>query len=223
MIDVGAAALDVRARQSLGSSEQRIYRAVAAVVRRRGMSGVLADVGCGAGQLWRELQPLFSRCIGIDAVHYAGLPADIEFQQADLDRVPLPLPDALVDVAAAVETIEHLENPRAFCRELHRIVRPGGWIVITTPNQLSVLSILTLVVKQRFSAFQDTSYPAHRTALLEIDLRRIASECGLADVEVSYTCSGRIPMTAAHYPTVLSRRFPRALSDNLLLVGRRPA
>jgi len=222
-MEVSAAALDVRARQSLGSSEQPIYRAVAAVLRRRGGSGVVADVGCGAGQLWRELQPLFSRCIGVDAVRYAGLPADIEFQQADLDRVPLPLPDALVDVAAAVETIEHLENPRAFCRELHRIVRPGGWIVITTPNQLSALSILTLVVKQRFSAFQDTSYPAHRTALLEIDLRRIASECGLAEVEVSYRCSGRIPMTAAHYPTVLSRRFPRALSDNLLLVGRRPA
>ncbi len=221
MIDATATAVELRARQSLGSSEHAIYQALANALRRRGASGVLADIGCGAGHLWRELQPLFSRCIGVDAVRYAGLPADIEFQQADLDRVPLPLPDASADAVIAVETIEHLENPRAFCRELHRVVRPGGWIVVTTPNQLSVLSLLTLIVKQRFSAFQDVAYPAHRTALLEIDLRRIASECGLAAVELLYTGSGRLPLSAAHYPAALSRMFPRALSDNVLLIGRR--
>jgi 2-polyprenyl-3-methyl-5-hydroxy-6-metoxy-1,4-benzoquinol methylase len=221
VIDASAAALDLRARKSLGSSEHAIYRAVAGALGRRGASGVLADIGCGGGHLWRELGPMFSRCIGVDAVHYPGLPAEVEFQQADLDRVPLPLPDASADVVTAVETIEHLENPRAFCRELHRIARPGGWIVITTPNQLSLLSILTLIVKQRFSAFQDSAYPAHRTALLEIDLRRIASECGLTDLEIRYTASGRVPLSAAHYPQSVTRIFPRALSDNVVLIGRR--
>jgi 2-polyprenyl-3-methyl-5-hydroxy-6-metoxy-1,4-benzoquinol methylase len=221
MIEGRAAALELRARQSLGSSEPVIYRTVAGVLRARRASGVLADVGCGSGRLWRELEPMFSRCVCIDAVRYAGLPDAVEFVQADLDVVPLPLPDASADVVTAVETIEHLENPRAFCRELSRIVRPGGWIVVTTPNQLSVLSLLTLIGKQRFSAFQDAAYPAHRTALLEIDLRRIAAECGLADVEVSYTASGRVPLAAAHYPAPLSRMFPRALSDNVVLIGRR--
>jgi 2-polyprenyl-3-methyl-5-hydroxy-6-metoxy-1,4-benzoquinol methylase len=221
VIEARAAALDVRTRQSLGASEPVIYRAVAAALLARRASGVLADVGCGSGQLWRELQSMFSRCIGLDAVHYAGLPDDVEFRQADLDVLPLPLPDASADVVTAVETIEHLENPWAFCRELSRIVRPGGWIVATTPNQLSMLSLLTLLVKQRFSAFQDGAYPAHRTALLEVDLRRIAGECALADVEVRYTESGRVPLTAAHYPAALSRVFPRALSDNMLLIGRR--
>jgi len=220
VIDATAAALELRARQSLGSSEHAIYRTVASALGKRGASGVLADIGCGGGRLWRELKPMFSRCIGVDAVHYAGLPAEIEFQQADLDRAPLPLTDASADVVTAVETIEHLENPREFCRELHRIARPGGWIVITTPNQLSLLSILTLIAKQRFSAFQDFAYPAHRTALLEIDLRRIASECGLTDLEISYTGSGRVPLSAAHYPQSLTRIFPRALSDNVVLMGR---
>jgi SAM-dependent methyltransferase len=218
-----AAALDVRARQSLGSSEPAVHRAVARVLRTCAVSGVLADIGCGTGQLWYEVQPMFSRCVGVDAVRYAGLPDDIEFRQTDLDRLPLPLDDAFADVVTAVETIEHLENPRALCRELCRVVRPGGWIVITTPNQLSLLSLSTLVVKQRFSAFQDAAYPAHRTALLAIDLRRIAAECGLRDVDVSYTGSGRLPLSAWHYPAPLSRLFPRALSDNVLLVGRRDA
>ena len=85
------------------------------------------------------------------------------FLRADLDGARLPLDDESVDVAAAVEVIEHLENPRAFVRELARITRPGGWVVVTTPNQLSALSLLTLLVKGRFSAFQERDYPAHRT------------------------------------------------------------
>jgi hypothetical protein len=126
-------------------------------------------------------------------------------------------------VAAAVEVIEHLENPRAFVRELTRIVRPGGWVVITTPNQLSALSLLTLALKGRFSAFQDRDYPAHRTALLEIDLRRIAAECGLEDVAVAYSLWGRAPLTAWHYPLAVAALMPRTLSDNLAIIGRRCA
>lgn len=223
MIDAVTADVEARARQSLGSSERAIYRTVVDALRERGAAGVLADVGCGGGHLWRELEPMFSRCLGLDAVRYAGLPAGVAFQQADLDRVPLPLDDGAADAVTAVETIEHLENPRAFCRELVRVARPGGWIVITTPNQLSVLSLLTLIVKQRFSAFQDPAYPAHRTALLEIDLRRMAQESGLSDVEIRYTASGRLPLCGAHYPSFLARMFPRALSDNVVLIGRRRA
>jgi 2-polyprenyl-3-methyl-5-hydroxy-6-metoxy-1,4-benzoquinol methylase len=120
-----------------------------------------------------------------------------------------------------VEVIEHLENPRAFVRELARIVRPGGWVVVTTPNQLSALSLLTLAVKGRFSAFQDASYPAHRTALLEIDLRRILAECGLGDLAVTYTALGRLPLSAWHYPEAVARLAPRWLSDNIVIAGRR--
>jgi hypothetical protein len=93
---------------------------------------------------------------------------------------------------------------------------------VTTPNQLSLLSLGTLALKQRFSSFQDGAYPAHRTALLEIDLRRIAGECGLQDVAIRFTGRGRVPLGAAHYPVAVARMFPRALSDNVVLIGRRP-
>jgi 2-polyprenyl-3-methyl-5-hydroxy-6-metoxy-1,4-benzoquinol methylase len=216
-------ALEVRARQSLGSSEEAIYRTVVALLAERRASGVLVDVGCGTGNLWRVLGSQFRVCLGFDAVEYHGLPADVRFARVDLDRERLPLDDGTADVAASVETIEHLENPRALFRELARVTRPGGWVLVTTPNQLSVLSLLTLATKQRFPAFQDNAYPAHRTALLEIDLRRMAAETGLVDVEVRFTSSGRLPLTRAHYPRALARRFPRALSDNIVIVARKPA
>lgn len=210
----------MRARQSLGSSDQAIYEAVRSLLETRAAAGVLADVGCGTGNLWQAVSPLFSRCIGVDAVRYDALPPEVEYRPADLDRQALPLADGEADVVAAVETIEHLENPRAFFRELTRAARPGGLVVVSTPNQLSLLSLATLLVKGRFSAFQDTAYPAHLTALLDVDLRRMAQECGMREVDVRFTHRGRVPLSAAHYPAALARWFPRALSDNVVLIGR---
>jgi SAM-dependent methyltransferase len=214
--------VETRARQSLGISADAIYRAVADAVTERNDGGVLIDVGCGAGNLSRYLAPRFDRYVGVDVVRYDGLPDEIEFHRVDLDTGRAPLGDASGNVVVAVETIEHLENPRAFLRELTRLAMAGGWVVVTTPNQLSLLSKMTLVLKNEFNAFQSGSYPAHLTALLESDLRRIGTECGLLDVAVAYTECGRIPGTARHWPRWLSRLAPRALSDNVLLIGRKP-
>ena len=215
--------VEARARQSLGRGHEAIHAMVARLLDARGASGVLADIGCGTGDLARAAKGRFARVIGVDAVRYDGLPDEVTFHPADLDAGRLPLDDGAVDVAAAVEVIEHLENPRAFMRELARVTKPGGWIVVTTPNQLSALSLLTLLAKGRFSAFQERDYPAHRTALLEIDLRRIAAECGLDDLEIAYSGRGRVPLTPWHYPAPLAGLLPRRLSDNLALIGRRCA
>ena len=64
--------------------------------------------------------------------------------------------------------------------------------------------------------------PAHRTALLEIDLRRVVGECGLESVDVLYSQNGRVPLTPWHYPLAVAGWFPRALSDNLLIIGKKP-
>jgi 2-polyprenyl-3-methyl-5-hydroxy-6-metoxy-1,4-benzoquinol methylase len=214
-----------RAALSGGSSADPIYRLVARVLREAGAPvGTLLDVGCGRGGLAGALTGLFERYVGCDLVAYEGFPQApwARFVQADLNQLPLPLEPGVADVVAAVETIEHLENPRAFMRELVRLARPGGLVVVTTPNQLSLLSKLTLVVKNEFNAFQTSAglYPAHITALLEQDLRNIATECGLERVEVRYTDSGRLPFTRFQWPTRLGLRG-RWFSDNVLLAGRK--
>lgn len=214
--------IERRARQSQGVSNAAIHQMVRRALDTRNVPrGILADVGCGSGQLHEFVANRFERYIGIDAVDYSDFPANAEFHFADLNASQLPLRNNTADVAVAVETIEHLENPRAFMRELVRIAKPGGIVVITTPNQLSWLSLMTLVAKHRFNAFQDVHYPAHLTALLEVDLRRIAAECNLEDVAIDFSNEGRLPFTPWNYPRFLGRLFPRRLSDNLLLIGRK--
>lgn len=213
-----------RAQLSAGESSDPIYEAVrAALVATGVVHGVLVDVGAGAGRLYGFVRGLCREYVAVDAVAYPGLPPEARLVVADLDRLPVALPDVCADVVVAVEVVEHLENPRAFVRELARLARPGAWIVVTTPNQLSVLSLLALVVKQRFAYFTESNYPAHITALLPVDLTRIATEVGLESVRLHWTHAGRIPGTAAHWPRWLSTLAPRLFSDNVLLVGRKPS
>ena len=216
------ATVEQRARQSAGISAAPIYQLVARLLVARPAGGVLLDVGCGRGDLWPYLASGFAEYNGADVIRYDGFPDDGQFHQVDLDTGRVDLPDGFADAVVAVETIEHLENPRSFARELTRLVRPDGWIVVTTPNQLSVLSKFTLLLRHEFSAFRSGSYPAHLTAMLEVDLRRIATECGWVDVAVEYTGDGRVPGTARHWPRWLSRCWPRGLSDNVAIVGRKP-
>ncbi len=213
-----------RARASGGASSQVLYRLVASVIRERHpFGGTLLDVGCGGGALWDFVRGQVEAYVGVDAVHYDDFPQTCTFHQADLDTTPVPLPDESADVVVAIEIIEHLENPRAFVRELTRLTKLGGLIVLTTPNQLSLLSKMTFLLRGQFNAFQEAPglYPAHRTALLEIDLQRLARECGLHEVQIRYSSHGRIPGTSRHWPRWLGLRG-RAFSDNVLASAIRP-
>ena len=225
-VETGGMTIDAAVERGLttqGASNVPIYRAAAALLRARRARGVLVDVGCGIGRFLEFTSDLTADYVGVDVVRHPGLSPDAVFHRADLDRDAIPMPTASADIVAALETIEHLESPRAFCRELTRILKPGGWLVVSTPNQLSVLSLLCLIVKGRFVAFQDDYYPIHRTALLPIDLVRIAGDCGLSEIALGFSAAGRIPLTASHYPQVLSQMFPQALSDNVVLVARKDA
>jgi SAM-dependent methyltransferase len=55
------------------------------------------------------------------------------FARVNLD-VPLPWPDQSFDAVVSTEGIEHLENHFSFLRELRRILKPAGILVLTTPN-----------------------------------------------------------------------------------------
>lgn len=57
-----------------------------------------------------------------------------------------PFADAAFDVVLSMEGIEHFEHQAGFVRECARVLRPGGWLVLTTPNVLTLSARLAHVL-----------------------------------------------------------------------------
>lgn len=102
--------------------------------------GKLLDAPCGAGVLSASLGKLGFDVHGLDIeVHPAQKLDGDRFRLADLNA-GIPFDDRSFDVVVSVEGIEHLEAPKRFVRELARVLKPGGRLVLSTPNPLNVAS-----------------------------------------------------------------------------------
>lgn len=214
-----------RALMSKGISNQLIYLSIEQALKGCALSkeGLLMDVGCGRGHLLSTLEPYFARYIGVDVMRHPNFPEQQQLVLHNLAQSDIPLPNGIAEVAVACEVTPQLENPRLLFRELVRLVKPGGWVVVTNPNPLSLLSIVTLLTRQRFNAFQDFAYPMMLTPLMEIDLLRMARESGLVEPKIFYTHNGRIAFTRGQYPAFLARWFPRACSDHFGIIAKKPS
>jgi SAM-dependent methyltransferase len=118
-----------------------IERAVLSHVERLGLrhGARVLDAPCGAGALAAALLAAGYDVHGADVVADAAPILGDRFLMADFAG-GLPAADASFDLVLSIEGIEHLENPYAFLREIHRVLRPGGRCMVTTPNTASLRS-----------------------------------------------------------------------------------
>ncbi|MGH6631518.1 MAG: class I SAM-dependent methyltransferase, partial [Burkholderiales bacterium] len=86
-------------------------------------------------------------------------------------------PGAYFDVAASYHVIEHVPSPRAELRELHRIVKPGGWLAMETPN---IANIWYRLLGARWRQF----IPDHIYFFTPLTFRRLCEESGFEVVEL---------------------------------------
>lgn len=99
-------------------------------------AGSLLDVGCGGGRYLRRMQRKGWRVTGIDfdeqATRRVRERYGIDTHTGDL--IDARLPTASFDAITMSHSIEHLPDPAATLRECLRLLKPGGHLVVVTPN-----------------------------------------------------------------------------------------
>jgi SAM-dependent methyltransferase len=113
-------------------------RVIASLLRRWAPARrplLLADVGCGPGANVSMLAE-FGRVVAMDpsphALAFARGSHDGQLVSAGIPH--LCFADATFDVVCALDVVEHVDDDRAAARELWRVCRPGGLLVVTVPS-----------------------------------------------------------------------------------------
>lgn len=107
------------------------------------IKGTLLELGCGEGRGVELLAPLADSYIGIDKIK--AVIDTLKEKYPDftfMDGVfpPFPFEDNSFDSIVTFQVIEHVKDDDGFIKEIHRVLKPGGVALITTPNIKMTLS-----------------------------------------------------------------------------------
>jgi ubiquinone/menaquinone biosynthesis C-methylase UbiE len=139
--------------------------------------GVVVDLGCGFnGDLLVRLAARIREGIGFDiSVNAVPPAANVRLHRAAADA-PLPLEDSSVDLVTCLAVIEHVARPQVLLAEAHRVLRPGGALVVTTPAA-AAKPILELI-SHRLQLIDPTEIDDHERYYSSASLRAELEQAG---------------------------------------------
>ena len=138
---------------------------------------VVLEIGSGRGELVRRL--VAEACgprhlVAVDFAQSAVQYGVRRTRETNGHRVSwavgsiqdIPISDASVDTVISCETIEHVVEPMKAMREVHRVLRPGGRLLLTTPNYLGPMGLYRGYLRARGRRYTEGGQPiCHLTSL----------------------------------------------------------
>ncbi len=147
------------------------------------------DVGCGDGQIVKIVRDKFSEIHGCDISIIAlneAKKAGMLTVCSDLNDGYIPYKDNLFDYISALEVLEHVWDPFKLIKEIRRILKPGGRLILTTPNIRYFRNIHTLIFRGSFPHTSTDSFVwggGHVHYFTRKDLIFLFSHAGFEDLK----------------------------------------
>ena len=166
-----------------------LHETALAMLRRfREPGASVLDLGAGEGAFSLRLVEAGYRCEAVELLPDRFQAEGVPCHNLDLNGDFAAAMGRTFDVVAAIEIIEHLENPRHFLRQCCKLVAPRGIILLSTPNIEDVYSRVRFLIRGRFSFFYESHYDQmrHITPLASWQLRQIFRELDLAELAHGY-------------------------------------
>jgi SAM-dependent methyltransferase len=155
----------------------------------------------------------------------------LDVRRTDVEQEPLPFPDGSFDVVLFTETIEHLRlNPLHALREIARVLRPGGRMILST-NNITPVHRFQFVVHGRaqshaleaFQKLEQLGHMGHFRIYNFEELRDFCRHVGLRLTRREYEghlVGGRMARAVAG---ILPQRLSRHFRHSIYLVAEKPA
>jgi hypothetical protein len=106
-------------------------------------------------------------------------------------------------------------------REAARLLAPGGWIVVSTPNIATLRCRIELAVRGRLTPFRPENLPHISPALPHVT-RRVLEEEGLRCEPEAFAGVDVIPLTGGRvWPEAVRRRRPELTSVSVIVAAQR--
>jgi SAM-dependent methyltransferase len=124
-----------------GRYQHHVARYRDEIGRRLGPNVRLLDAGCGARlEFTKEFAPRVGQAIGFDIDPIQTLAEGVCAVQAD--ATALPFRSGSMDVIISMSVVEHLPDPANSFAEYARVLRPGGALIMQTPNRYDYVSLI---------------------------------------------------------------------------------
>lgn len=144
----------------------------------------LLDIGCGwEARLLKEIEPYIAAEVGIDTKVPIFIKGKLRTERLILKDC-LPHPDKSFEIVTMLAVLEHLEQPEAILREIHRILTPGGQLVLTVPSK-SARPVLEFLVF-RIGMISSTEIADHKTYYDRDSLTRVLESAGFVLLKHQY-------------------------------------
>lgn len=164
----------------LGSALGRQRRELRTMYIGSGAPGRLLEVGCGSGRFLNRMRKAGWAVDGIDFDPVAAARVEEKFGiPVAVGSLPeLGYREGSYDVVAMSQVIEHVPDPVALLKECRRVLRPGGRLVLSTPNARSVAH------GAYGRHWRGLEPPRHQQVFTPAALARCARDCGFDGARV---------------------------------------